>query len=159
MTDVLTLDDICHCVMGAINVYTVYVDIDRENKIRILIIDKHEAVRRALLIRLSVPNHFEVVGSVSDINTALCQMASLKPNVVILGLQNASNDDLFHIALVVREIVNETAVVIALAPYIDAVERELLLQAGAKRYLLKHINSKKLIQEIELSSPSMLASH
>ena len=133
--------------------------IEDESKIRILIIDKHEAVRRALRIRLSVPNHLEVVGTVSDIDMAKIQMEALKPDVIILGLQNASNEDLFHTALAVRDMVNETAVVIALAPYIDAVERELLLQAGAKRYLLKHINSKKLIREIELSSPSMPAFH
>ncbi len=137
--------------------YTGIVTIDDVSKIRILIIDKHEAVRRALRIRLSVPNHLEVIGTGSDIETAKIQMSSLKPDVVILGLQNASNDDLFKTALAVREIVNESAVVIALAPYIDAVERELLLQAGAKRYLLKHINSKKLIREIELSTPSMPA--
>lgn len=139
--------------------YTSNVTIEDESKIRILIIDKHEAVRRALRIRLSVPNHLEVVGTVSDIDMAKIQMEALKPDVIILGLQNASNEDLFHTALAVRDMVNETAVVIALAPYIDAVERELLLQAGAKRYLLKHINSKKLIREIELSSPSMPAFH
>ena len=137
-----------------IKVYTSIVDNYGTNKIRILIIDKHEAVRRALRIRLSVPNHLDVVGTVSDIDTALIQLTSLTPDVVILGLQNASNEDLFKTALAVRDIVNESAVVIALAPYIDAVERELLLQAGAKRYLLKHINSNKLIREIELSSPS-----
>lgn len=130
-----------------------------DGKIRILIIDKHEAVRRALRIRLSVPQHLDVVGTLSDLEAAKMQMVLLKPDVVILGLQNASNDDLFQTALTVRELVNLSAVVIALAPYIDAVERELLLQAGAKRYLLKHINSKKLIREIELSTPSMPAYH
>ncbi len=137
--------------------YTGSVTIDTESKIRILIIDKHEAVRRALRIRLSVPSHLEVVGTGSDLDNAKIQIPALQPDVVILGLQNTSNDDLFQTALAVREMVNGSAVVIALAPYIDAVERELLLQAGAKRYLLKHINSKKLIREIELSTPSMPA--
>jgi DNA-binding NarL/FixJ family response regulator len=76
-------------------------------------------------------------------------MAFFRPDVIILGLQNGSDDDLIQTVFAVRAMVAETAFVIILAPYSDAVERELLLQAGAKRYLLKHINSQKLIQEIE----------
>lgn len=143
--------------LRAINLkdYTLSVTIDCDDKIRILIIDKHEAVRRALRIRLSVPSHLLVVGSVADADIALEQLAVLRPDVIVLGLQNGSQEDLVKTALAVQRMANVPAVVIALAPYIDAVERELLLKAGAKRYLLKHINSQMLIREIELSAPSM----
>ena len=40
-----------------------------------------------------------------------------------------------------------TAVII-LTPYADDIERELVLHAGAYRYLLKDINSPQLISEI-----------
>jgi DNA-binding NarL/FixJ family response regulator len=50
---------------------------------------------------------------------------------------------------VVHQLSSTATNIIVLAPYADAVERELLLNAGAKRYLLKHINSDQLIQEIE----------
>jgi len=123
-----------------------------ESRIRVLIIDRHEAVRRALRIRLSVPNQLDVVGVAVDPDEALAQMGSSKPDVIILGLQNGSDEDLFQTAFAVKNMVKEATVVIALAPYADAVERELLLQAGAKRYLLKHINSMKLIREIELAA-------
>jgi len=119
------------------------------SRIRILIIDRHEAVRRALSIRLGAHNQLEVVGVATGPDEALARMAFLKPDVIILGLQNGSDDDLIQTVFAVRDMVADTAVVIILAPYADAVERELLLQAGAKRYLLKHINSQKLIQEIE----------
>ncbi|MDX1413022.1 MAG: response regulator [Candidatus Promineifilaceae bacterium] len=145
--------------MSLASSYTEIVVANDEGRIRILIIDKHEAVRRALRIRLSVPNHLEVVGTFSDPDTAVFQKVALKPDVIILGLQNASNEDLYKTALAVRELVTDSAVVIALAPYIDAIERELLLQAGAKRYLLKHINSKELIREIELCTPSLSTYH
>jgi DNA-binding NarL/FixJ family response regulator len=79
-------------------------------------------------------------------------MGALQPDVVIFGLQNGSDEDLFQTAIAVRDMVKETPIVIVLAPYVDTVERELLLQAGAKRYLLKHINSMKLIHEIELAA-------
>lgn len=128
------------------------VNIIEENRIKILIIDRHEAVRRALRIRLSAPVQLDVIGTAADPREALEQMQISQPDVIVFGLQNGSDEDLFQTAIAVRNLVKETPIVIVLAPYIDTVERELLLQAGAKRYLLKHINSMKLIDEIELAA-------
>ncbi len=122
-----------------------------ENKIRILIVDRHEAVRRALRIRLDAPRQLEVVGVASDPAEALVMLRIDQPDVIIFGLQNGSDEDLFQTAIAIRDMVKETPTVIVLAPYVDSVERDLLLQAGAKRYLLKHINSTNLIEEIELA--------
>lgn len=123
-----------------------------ENRIKILIIDKHEAVRRALRIRLSAPAQLDVIGAAADPREALDHIRISRPDVIVFGLQNGSDEDLFQTVMAVEDLVKETPVVIVLAPYIDTVERELLLQAGAKRYLLKHINSMNLIYEIELAA-------
>ncbi len=123
-----------------------------ENRIKILIIDRHEAVRRALRIRLSAPAQLEVVGVAVDPDEALDQIGSSRPDVIIFGLQNGSDEDLFQTTIAIRDMVKETPIVIVLAPYVDTVERELILHAGAKRYLLKHINSMNLIHEIELAA-------
>jgi len=128
------------------------VSIIGENRIKILIIDRHEAVRRALRIRLSAPAQLEVVGAAADPGEALEKISTSRPDVIIFGLQNGSDEDLFQTTIAVRDMVKKTPVVIVLAPYSDIVERELLLQAGAKRYLLKHINSMNLIHEIELAT-------
>jgi DNA-binding NarL/FixJ family response regulator len=125
---------------------------EKSTKIKILIIDKHEAVRRALRIRLSAPAQLEVVGTASDPAEALDHIRTFHPDVVVFGLQNGSDEDLFQTAIAIRNMVEEASTIIVLAPFIDSVERELLLQAGAKRYLLKHINSLNLIQEIELAA-------
>lgn len=125
--------------------------------IRILIVDRHEAVRRALRIRLSVPNHLNVVGTESEIDVALNQIPILKPDVILLGSQNSTIDERTKTISAVRKISKGPLVVIVLAPYIDAVERELMLQAGAKLYLLKHINSIELIHEIELAAQTLPA--
>lgn len=117
--------------------------------IRVLIIDGHEAVRRALRIRLSVPKHLEVVGVAPEPVAAAEQIRSRRPHVILLGLHTSSDEELAKMARAVHEMANEAAYIIVLAPYADAVERELLLNAGAKRYLLKHINSDQLIREIE----------
>lgn len=124
----------------------------REKKIKVLIIDRHEAVRRALRIRLSAPAQLEVVGVASEPREALSIIISHRPDVIVFGLQNGSDEELFQTAVAVKDMVREAPTIIVLAPFIDSVEREMLLQAGAKRYLLKHINSQNLIHEIELAA-------
>jgi len=130
---------------------SISVSITEETKIKILIVDRHEAVRRALRIRLSASLQLEVIGAASDPDEALANLGTDRPDVIIFGLQNGSDEDLFQTAIAVRNMVKEIPTVIVLAPYVDSVERDLLLQAGAKRYLLKHINSTNLIHEIELA--------
>ncbi len=120
-----------------------------ELPIRVLIIDGHEAVRRALRIRLSVPQHLDVVGVSTDPVSAAEQIEARRPHVIILGLHSTSDEGMAKVVKAVHDMSGETVVVIVLAPYADAVERELLMNAGAKRYLLKHINSDQLIKEIE----------
>ena len=121
----------------------------KEGRIRVLVIDGHEAVRRALRIRLSAPKQLEVVGVSPDPVAANEQICSRRPDVILLGLHTSSDEELAEMAKAVHDMANRAAYVIVLAPYADAIERELLLNAGAKRYLLKNINSDQLIREIE----------
>lgn len=127
-----------------------------ENKvqIRVLIIDGHEAVRRALRVRLSVPTHLEVIGVSPTPDAAAEQIKLRRPDVILLGLHAGSDEELARMAKAVYDMSHQAAVVIVLVPYADAVERELLMNAGAKRYLLKHINSDQLIHEIEAAAAS-----
>ncbi len=123
-----------------------------ENRIKILIIDKHEAVRRALRIRLSAPAQLEVIGVAADPVEALALSVRSARMSSFLVYRMDQMKISFKTAIAVRDMVKESPIVIVLAPYVDTVERELLLQAGAKRYLLKHINSVNLIHEIELAA-------
>lgn len=135
------------------------VNADDVSKIKVVIIDKHEAVRRALRIRLSVTDHLEVVGTFADPRAAEEHLRTEKPDVIVMGLHSTSDEELFSTAVAVRELTYGPAVVIVLAPYADVMERELLLGAGAKRYLLKHINSNYLIHEIEAVVPHWANTH
>lgn len=132
-------------------------------KIKILIVEKHAAVRRALRRRLSATPRLEVVGAVADPASALGKLDTPgapevqdvmreEPDVILLGLQNGSDEDLFQTVEAVQRLVRRPAAVVVLAPYADEVERVLLQQAGAKRYLLKHIDSLRLIEEIEAAA-------
>jgi DNA-binding NarL/FixJ family response regulator len=122
---------------------------ESREQIRVLIIDGHEAVRHALRVRLSVPKHFKVVGISPHPDAATNLVSKKRTDVVVLGLQTNSENEMVNMVSAVHDMADKAIVVIILAPYADAVERELLINAGAKRYLLKHINSDQLIHEIE----------
>ena len=123
-------------------------------KIRVLIVEKHVAVRRALRKRLSATSDLDVLAAVADPAAALPYLDAdtacvALPDVILLGLQSGSDEELFATLGIVYQMARCSAAVIVLAPYADEVERLLLQQAGASRYLLKYIDSYRLIQEIK----------
>lgn len=134
--------------------------LDTPPKIRIVIVEKHAAVRRALRKRLSATTHLDVIATVQEPAEALPYLmpddtlngSHGTADVVLLGLQNEPDEQLFKTIEVVRQMVRYPTAVIVLAPYADEVERLLLQQAGVCSYLLKYIDSRHLIQEIESAS-------
>ena len=119
---------------------------------KILIVEKHAAVRRALRKRLSATPDLDVLAAVQDPAAALPYLSDgncvAAPDVILLGLQSGSDEELSATLGVVRQMARCPTAVIILAPYADEVERLLLQQAGASSYLLKYIDSYRLIQEI-----------
>lgn len=128
------------------------------NEIRLLIIEEHVAVRDALKVRLGTSTNLEVVATHhSTAAWKACQQDRANTNkadVVLLGLKGAGQRPLTTIIRDVREFNRSGMAVVVLASLADDVEKELVLQAGAQRYLLKDINSSQLIAEIEALKPS-----
>ena len=121
---------------------------------KILIVEKHAAVRRALRKRLSATPDLDVLAAVQDPAAALPYLnrssdCLAAPDVILLGLQSGSDEELFATLSVVRQMAHCPTAIIVLVPYADEVERLLMLQAGASSYLLKYIDSYRLIQEIQ----------
>lgn len=126
-------------------------------RIKVLIVEGHAAVRRALRKRLGATADLEVIAAFPDAGAALVYLdndrlpdrCEAMPDVILLGLQSGSDDELYDTLGVVHKMGRYPASIIVLAPYADEVERSLLEQAGASSYLLKYIDSYRLIQEIE----------
>jgi DNA-binding NarL/FixJ family response regulator len=118
------------------------------DKVRLLIIDEHEAVRNALATRLRSSPSIDVVGTARQINGKPRPEESVA-DVALFGLKSSSDFDLDATIAVVEELTMQGTAVIILTSYADDIERELLLRAGAYRYLLKTINSTQLIAEIQ----------
>lgn len=117
-------------------------------RIRVLIVDNHEEVRRALAVRLRSSAAVEIVGVLGTHHWPESQEVAVKPDVVILGLAAGHETHADCLQLVTRLTEQGTAV-LALASYIDDRVREKILKAGARRCLLKNINTPQLISEIQ----------
>lgn len=139
-------------------------------KIRVLIVERHGAVRHALCQRLAASSQLEVMAAVNEPSLAIPYLQQIENlegkdspyTVVLLGLHNGTDEELFRTLDIVQQMVRGRVTVVALAPYADEVERLLLQQAGASFYLLKHIDSLRLIQVIESAayqSPPQVIGH
>jgi DNA-binding NarL/FixJ family response regulator len=123
--------------------------------IRLLIIEEHKAVRDALQVRLQSSPNIEVVAayptvaSWKQVQRQVSGIDAAKVNVVLWGLRGREQRSLGTIINYIKEFNSLGIIVIILASFANDVEREMVLQAGAHRHLLKDINSVLLIAEIE----------
>ncbi len=119
------------------------------NPIKLQIMDEHPAVRQALEVRLRSSDHLHIVAVDDNLTEALQHTRELMPDIILLGLKSTRKPSPYLLAEMVKQLVAANVGVIVLTSYEDVVEREILLQAGAHRYLLKNINSSCLIAELE----------
>ena len=123
-------------------------------KIKIMIIDEHPAVRRALKIRLESVPEIEVV-AVAEGFTEGERLAQLtQPQVVLLGLRSFIDNTASSIVQAIAHLNELGSAVLILTPYPDDMEQEMFLRAGATGYFLKDINSPQLIASIQRAIPS-----
>jgi DNA-binding NarL/FixJ family response regulator len=113
---------------------------------RLLIIDEHRAVRQALVSRLQQTGKLEVVGSTGSAEEGLLQVEALRPNIVLLETKRSDGSGLETCRRIARSHPDTT--VIVLTSYDDEDERQAAYMAGATRYLLKDIDSSRLLCEI-----------
>jgi DNA-binding NarL/FixJ family response regulator len=71
------------------------------------------------------------------------------PDVVLLELKGKEGQKSDPVGEMKKALGNHPSGVIVLTTYADEDERQTALRAGAKRYLLKHIDSASLMAEIE----------
>jgi len=118
-------------------------------KIRVLIIDEHPAVCEALAARLRAVPSIEVVGALSAFPETLEAVDQAQADVVLLDLIDKSDARLQAGTAILRLLAGCQVGVIVLTSYIDEIERNCVMRAGARRYLLKDIDTLRLISEIE----------
>lgn len=119
------------------------------DKIRVLIIDEHLPVRRALAARLASFPNIDVVATARDYRQGMEQALDHQPDVVILELKGKYGQKADPIGEMNQALTDRAVSLIVLTSYADDDEHQAALKAGAKRYLLKHIDTASLTAEIE----------
>lgn len=116
------------------------------NKIKILIVDDYELVRKGLAALLrSFPN-LEVVATTGDSRIALAFCASFQPDVVVMEMDMAYMNGVITTRLIRRKFPNIQVVI--LSAFADETLTFEVLGAGATSYLLKTGTINELVAAI-----------
>lgn len=118
-------------------------------RIRVLIVDDHQVVRKGLRMFISVHDDLELVGEAGNGEEAIEQCAALLPDVVLMDMKMPVMDGptaIEHIRTRFPE-VN----VVALTSFTDDAFARRALEAGAIGYLFKDVDEDELISAIRLA--------
>ena len=118
-------------------------------KIKVLIVDEYVVVRQALAARLGSFPHIDVLDTAIDIREGIDKARTLSPDVILLELKGPSTLLINPVREMHDALAGHPAGIIVLTSYAEDDEREAALAAGASRYLLKHIDTARLLSEIE----------
>jgi two-component system response regulator DevR len=110
------------------------------------IADEHDTVRKALAEYLERAMNLTVIGHTGDAEKVLRDIRKEKPDVVLVEVKRTDGLGLE----IVRQIstLPDPPQLIVLTSYPTSWEEEAATRAGATAYLLKDINSEKLLQSI-----------
>jgi two-component system, NarL family, response regulator LiaR len=114
--------------------------------IRVLVADDEPSVRQGLHMRLALDPHITCVGEAADGASALAQVGSLHPDVVILDVEMPALDGI-AVTRQIRATGTHTAVIM-LSIHDDAGTRSRALSAGASAFVSKHDSPDTLLAAI-----------
>lgn len=119
-------------------------------KQRIILVDDHEVVRMGLKSLLERHPKFDVVGEASSAREAVEQVATIKPDIVIMDIRLPGTSGIEAC----EEIVNKFpgTKVIMLTSYAEDEMLFSAIRAGASGYILKQIGSEELVKALEAVS-------
>ena len=113
----------------------------------VFLLDDHEVVRRGIRDLLESADDLEVVGEAGDAETALTQVALLKPDVAVLDVQLPNGSGV----AVCRDIRSRhpTTACLILTSFSDDEALFSAIMAGAAGYLLKQIRGNDLVDAVQ----------
>jgi DNA-binding NarL/FixJ family response regulator len=114
--------------------------------IKVYVVDNHEDVRRALVARLCTTPDLVVVGDTGEAEKALQEVKDLRPDVVLVETKRGDGRGLEIVNWIAHSGVG--AHILVLTSYPSDWEEWAAHRAGAAYYLLKDIDSPRLVEEI-----------
>lgn len=119
-------------------------------RIRILIVDDHQALRKAIRHLLESRSEFEVCGEAEDGERAIAKSAELKPDVVILNILMPIVNG-FEAARKIRVVSPHSRIVI-LSAHTDQRLLEEARNVGAVCYVPKSDAERELIEAVKAAA-------
>ncbi|MDJ0797900.1 MAG: response regulator [Calothrix sp. MO_167.B12] len=110
--------------------------------IRILIVDDQKSIRDRIKALLEPEQDFEVVGTADDGRTAIEQVKTLQPDVVLIDMEMPGLDGISATQIICQDSASTKVLVLSGYDSHDYVAKS--LSAGAKGYLLKNTPTKEL---------------
>ena len=118
------------------------------NKIRILIADDHEVVRKGLALVLRQESDFEIIGEAENGAETLAKATALQPDIVLLDWKMPGMDGITAARAIRQKVPAVRILVLSGAPVEDAVLDS--LNAGVDGFVHKAISSANLILAIRV---------
>jgi DNA-binding NarL/FixJ family response regulator len=108
---------------------------DQSERIRVLLVDDHQVVRRGLRTFLELQDDMEVVGEAGDGAQGVTRARELVPDVILMDLLMPVMDGVTAIGAI-KQVLPEVEIV-AVTSFIEEDKVTAALEAGASGYLLK----------------------
>lgn len=115
-------------------------------KIRVLVVDDHDMVRRGLCAYLETEDDLEVVGEANSGRSAVEQARNLKPDVILMDLLMEQGTGVEATQTIKAEL-PQTQIII-LTSFIDESLIFPALEAGALSYLLKTAKAEEIVDAV-----------
>ena len=117
-----------------------------KDKIRLLIVDDQDFARQRLQMLLESEPDFQIVGSVSDGSTAINQIASLQPDIVLMDLEMPGMDGIKATEVISKRFPECKVLIFSIHESEEYLNKAFYV--GAKGYLPKSTPQKELIHGI-----------
>lgn len=117
-----------------------------KDKIRILIVDDQDFARQRLQMLLESEPDFQIVGSVSDGSTAINQIASLQPDIVLMDLEMPGMDGIKATEVISKRFPECKVLIFSIHESEEYLNKAFYV--GAKGYMPKSTPQKELIHGI-----------
>lgn len=116
--------------------------------IRLLLVDAQSIIRDGIKVWLDLEPDLEVVGTANNGETAIKQVATLQPEVVLMDIQMPLIDGIATTRIICQRFPDVKVLILSM--FDDPQHIREAIQAGAKGYLLKDMPLKELADTIRL---------